>query len=124
MRLHVLNQRVSARVVQAREETEEAIQSHNHRYNAMLNEHIGKEERLADQIEQLKLSVADATRSLSEAQRQHSAAAGEAAATLARSRAAWDEERRAVQRTHDQVRHVTVTQDAAHWPRSLTSCRV
>ena len=95
--------------MQAREETEEAIQSHNQRYNAMLHEHISKEEQLAGQIEQLKLSVADATRSLSEAQQQHHMAAAEATATLSRNCTAWEDERRALQRAHERVRRVAFT---------------
>lgn len=89
--------------LQAKEETEEAIKEGNHRYSAMLNERMNKEDQLRRSIESLKLEVASKESSVKSLQDDVAKQAAEAAGTQARQQKAWDEERRAAAVQQEQV---------------------
>jgi hypothetical protein len=92
------------RHLQAKEETEEAIQAGNHRFNAMLHERMGAEERLAAQIEQLKLEVAGRERDAAALREERARAEDEGRVALARGERAGEEQRRALQAQLEQAR--------------------
>jgi hypothetical protein len=95
--------------VQAKEETEEAIQAGNHRYNAMLHERMTTEDRLNEHIGKLKLEIAGKERERTTLSRDMEAAAAEGAASLSRQVAAWQDERHALQCQMDQVLHLPLS---------------
>lgn len=90
-------------MVQAKEETEEAVKKGNHEFNAMLHERMTAEEKLTKQLEALKLSLAGKEQAVAEAARGRDADAAAAAAAAERREAAWEAERRALQGEHAQV---------------------
>jgi hypothetical protein len=69
----------------------------------MLHERMTAEEKLTSQIEELKFSLADSQHQASRLDQELHASTQEANAILARSKAAWEDERRALEANFEQV---------------------
>ena len=89
--------------MQAKHETEEAIQAGNHSFNAMLHERMGAEERLSAQVEQLKLDIAGKEQEFAALRSAQQQAQKEGTAALQRDEAAWAEQRSVLEQQHEQV---------------------
>ena len=89
--------------MQARNETEEAIQAGNHRFNAMLHERMSAEERLNAQIGSLKLEVAAKEQNAAALREARDASVADGQRALQRAEAAWEEQERALRAQHDQA---------------------
>lgn len=95
--------RQSVAVLQAQEETEEAIKEGNHRYNSMLNDRMNKEDQLRRSIESLKLEVATKDSKAKSLQDDIAKTEADAAAAQARQHKSWEVERRAAAAQQEQV---------------------
>eukprot|EP00892_Ulva_mutabilis_P012739 jgi/Ulvmu1/9838/UM056_0079.1 len=87
--------KLTVQLEKATEETEEAIKEGNHRYNAMLNERMNKEDQLRRSMEKIKLEVASKDSSVKALQDDIAKQQKDVAIAQARQQKAWDEERRA-----------------------------
>ena len=92
-----------AAAVQAKQETEKAIQAGNHSFNAMLHERMGAEEKLSAQVEQLKLDITGKEQEAAALRSAQQQAQKDGAAALQRGEAAWAEQRSVLERQHEQV---------------------
>lgn len=90
--------------MQAREETEEAIQSGNHRYNSMLHDSMNKQDNLNRQIDALKLKIAGKAGEVRDLETQMSSLRIDAEEFKSRQLKSWEEERNAASAQRDQVR--------------------
>jgi hypothetical protein len=89
--------------LQAKLETEEAIQSGNHRYNSMLNERMNREDTFIKQVECLKLEVAGKARQLRDCETELARVKEDTSAAQIRKEGLWEDERRVAKAQHAQV---------------------
>lgn len=90
-------------MLQAQEETEEAIQTGNHRYNSMLHESMNTQDDLAKQIAALKLDVSGKAGEMRDLDSQMKLLRKESEEAQGRQLKSWEEERRAAAQQKEQV---------------------
>ena len=84
-------------VLQAKQETEESIQSGNQKYNSMLAQRMHQEDELRQQIEDLKLAAAGKERELVMLAREKDASIASGRDAVLEAKKAWELERAVLQ---------------------------
>lgn len=90
-------------VFQAQQETQEAIQSGNHRYNAMLHENMNKQDDLSKQVDALKLEVAGKAGEVRDLESRITLLRKDSEESQARQLKSWEEQQRAAENQREQV---------------------
>lgn len=99
-----------ATVSQAREETEEAIQAGNHRYNAMLHENMNKQDGLCQRLDEAKRDQDRKAGQVKDLESQMALLQKESEQAQGRQQKSWEDERRAAQKQQEQVHRVHLNQ--------------
>lgn len=99
--------------MQAQEETEEAIQAGNHRYNSMLHESMNKQDELCKKMDSLKLEIAGKAGEVRDLESQMNLLRKDSEESQSRQSKSWEEERRATDKQKEQVRlHIDIASAA------------
>jgi hypothetical protein len=89
--------------MQAQEETEEAIQAGNHRYNSMLYESMNTQDNLVKKMDALKLEIAGKASEVRCLDSEMSRLQKEHEETQSRQLKFWEDERCAAEKQKEQV---------------------
>lgn len=89
--------------MQAQEETEEAIQAGNHRYNSMLHESMNKQDDLSRKMDSLKLEIAGKVGEVRDLENQMNLLRKDSEESQGRQHKSWEDERRATEKQKEQV---------------------
>jgi hypothetical protein len=90
--------------MQAQQETEEAIQAGNHRYNSMLHENMNTRDELCQKMEALKLEIAGKAGEVRDLDSKMKRLQKDSEESQCRQLKSWEEERRAAEKQKEQVR--------------------